>query len=73
MRNPTHGDMPLLRGLRDMYRVMISAANDAKSKETDIGMLLGFAGILDELQGKFDTVGKQLARLERSANISVGV
>jgi hypothetical protein len=46
---------------------MIDTANAAKQEENDVGMLMAYASVLDELQGKFDGVGKQLSRLERSA------
>ncbi len=67
MRNLTVQDLPILRRLRDAYRQMIEAANAAKQEENDVGMLMAYASVLDELQGKFDGVGKQLSRLERSA------
>jgi hypothetical protein len=65
MRNPTSSDLPILRSLRDAYRKILDAANDLKKEENDAGQLLAICTIIDEVQDKFERVGKQLSRLER--------
>lgn len=59
-------DLPTLRSVRSALAGMIEAANRFKAAETDLGMLVAYATVLDDLQGQFDSVGRQLSKLERS-------
>ena len=56
----------MLRDLRDALRRMMDAANRLKAAETDVGMLMAYAGVLDDLQGKFEHVGRRLTQIERT-------
>ena len=65
MSRLTHNDLPALRSSRDAYRDLIGAANNLKANETDVGMLIAYATVLDQLQADFDRCGRALSKLER--------
>ena len=66
VRKLDHSDMPIVRSVRDAYRALIAEANRQKRIEDDPAILLAYATVLDDLHGKFDHLGKQLSRLERT-------
>ncbi len=61
-----HGDLDSLRSLRGAFRQLINACNKEKRRETDLGMLIAFSAVLDELHARFDYYGAELDRLEAS-------
>lgn len=73
MSKYTHSDLPMLRSLRDAYRWAIDEANRQKAVENDIGMLMAYCCVIDELQGHFDRVGRALDRLESSSERAAGI
>lgn len=67
MRKLTRDDLPWLIALRDAYKKILQAANEEKKGESDIGMLIAFATIIDETNEKLDRTRKDIARLDRAA------
>jgi len=61
----TASDLPMLRNLRSVCRKMIDAANRLKTETEDVGELFAVCAVIDDLQGKFESVGRELSRLER--------
>lgn len=57
-------DLPTLHSIRAALRGMMDAANRLKEQENDLGMLVAYATVLDDLRGQFDSVGRQLSKLE---------
>lgn len=56
----------MLRAARDAYRVLLAECNRQKASEHDLGMLLAYATVQDDLQASFDRLGRQLQRIENS-------
>lgn len=63
-------DLPALRAVRDAYRAMLAEANRQKASETDVGMLLAYCTVIDQLHESFDRAGRQIARLERLPEVA---
>lgn len=62
----TADQMPMLRTLREVHLQMIDTANKLKRDESDIGMLLAYGTVIDQLHDTADRLGRDLSRLERS-------
>lgn len=66
MRRYTRRDLPLLRAMRDAYRNVLAHIEQTRFESTDLdaGELVGFALIKAEITEKFQSVGRELSRLE---------
>lgn len=59
-------DIPMLRRLREAHLQLIESANRFKREESDVGMLMAYAQVLDQLHDTSQKIGRDLSRLERS-------
>lgn len=65
-RKLTAEHLPMLRSLREAHLEMIESANRLKRNENDVGMLLAYGHVTDQLQATADKLARDLSRIERS-------
>lgn len=66
MRKLNSNHLPMLRSLREVHLKMIDNANRLKGEESDIGMLMAYGHVVDQLHETSDKIARDLSRLERS-------
>jgi len=60
-------DAPMLRSYRVALRQVIKAVNDNKASENDLGMLMAYGALLDDLETRLDRVERDIRRHDRKS------
>lgn len=67
MSRLSRSDLPMLHELRHAYSGMIDHANQIKSASNDVGQLLAFASVLDQLETERERVQRNIQKLRKLA------